>query len=95
MTTDYMVAFTMAANDPHGERSPSNVSQIAKELAMVDRRVVRNTLNNLVAHEIADVEDGRTPLYRLIVKDGRTDWDRAADLVLKAGDDIRAVRNLY
>ncbi|MCP3475175.1 hypothetical protein NLM33_33165 [Bradyrhizobium sp. CCGUVB1N3] len=94
MTTDHLVAFSIAANDPQGEGKRLNVSQIAKELA-IDRRVARDTLDYLVKAEIVDAVDGSIPLYGLIVKEGRVDWDRLADMVEKAADDIRAVRRKH
>jgi hypothetical protein len=94
MTTDHLVAFSIAANDPQREGKRLNVSQIAKELA-IDRRVARDTLDYLVKAEIVDAVDGSIPLYGLIVKEGRVDWDRLADMVEKAADDIRAVRRKH
>ena len=91
MTTDHLVAFSIAANDPQGEGKRLNVSQIAKELA-IDRRVARDTLDHLAKSEIVDVVDGSSPSYGVIIKDGRIDWDRLADMIEKAADDIRAVR---
>lgn len=91
MTTDHLVALTIAANDPQGEGKRLNVSQIAKELA-IDRRVARDTLDHLAEHGVVDVLGGSIPSYGLTITDGRVDWDGVADLILKAADDIRALR---